>query len=103
MAKKQAANKTSRKGKIVDAEASTQRATMKTSKALAPFAGEARKFWNMDFLAERGFKLNNASPSFMSTINNLHWETFIRRRSSYCFPIVREFSAGIPENEEGTI
>lgn len=101
MAKKQATNKTSGKGKLVDAKASTQGTTRKASKALAPFNGEAQKFWDRDFLTERGFKLSNASPSFMSTVTNLRRETFISHKNSYYLQVVREFYAGIPDNEEG--
>lgn len=99
MVKKQSAYKTSGKSSSV-AGASSQ-TSKKTTIAPSPISQEGAKFWGMECLAERGFRLSDANPSFTSTVHNLRWESFVKRRGSYCIPIVREFYAGIPEQKFG--
>lgn len=96
MARKQSATKPSTKS--TDAGTSNQ-----SQKNVAPatVSKDAANFWAKDCFPERGFKTSDAEPSFMETVNNLGWQTFIKPRDSYCIPIVREFYAGILEQKHG--
>lgn len=62
---------------------------------------DSKKLWSIDFLAECGFKLGNASDAFMVTFAALGWENFVKNRISYFTPVVLEFYADIPEPNEG--